>query len=111
MNNLNDLHPHAPIPAPDVNQQHPITGQPLILAAMSLTSNSAVIAEIRWDQNIDDEYFADCVFPDATLTVLYYFDQVFTSRVTTKKKLFFFLFALNQKKIYRPSRPIFFPKS
>ena len=69
MNNLNDLHPHAPIPAPDVDQQHSITGQPLIPAAMSLTSNSAIIAEIRRDQNIDDEYFADCVFPDATLTV------------------------------------------
>jgi hypothetical protein len=45
-----------------------------------------------------------------TPTLLYYFDQVFTSRVTTKKN-YFFIFALNQKKIYRPSRPIFFPKA
>ena len=41
--------------------------------------------------------------------LLHYFDQVFTSRVTMKKN-YFVLFALNQKKIYWPSRPIFFPK-
>ena len=64
-----DLHPHSPIPLPDVDQQHPVSGLPLIPATMSLNSNSAVIAKIRQDQNIDDQYFADCIFPDATLTV------------------------------------------
>ena len=36
---------------------------------MSLTSNSAVIAKIWQDQNLADDYFADCKFPEATLTV------------------------------------------
>jgi hypothetical protein len=69
MNNASQIHPHAPIMPADVNQQHPITGQQLISASMSLNSNSAVIAELRQDQNITDEHFADCIFPDATLTV------------------------------------------
>ena len=69
MNNPNELHPHPPISPADVEQQHPITGLQLIPAAMSLTSNSAVVAEIRQDQNLTDDYFADCTFPEATLTV------------------------------------------
>jgi len=69
MNNPNDLHPHPPIPSADVEHQHPVTGLQLIPSAMSLTSNSAVVAEIQQDQNLADDYFADCTFPEATLTV------------------------------------------
>jgi len=49
MNNLNNLHPHPPILSADVEQMHPITGLQLVLAAMSLISNSTVIAEIQQD--------------------------------------------------------------
>jgi len=42
--------------------------------------------------------------------VLYYYDQSFTS-LSYPKKNYFFLFALNQKKNFRPSRSNFFPKS
>jgi hypothetical protein len=41
--------------------------------------------------------------------ILYHFDRMFTSRITAGKN-YFFLFVLNQKKIYRPSRVSFFPK-
>jgi len=44
------------------------------------------------------------------LGLLYHFDRSFTSRITLEKN-YFFLFALNQKKIYRPSRTKIFPKS
>ena len=62
MNNTSQIHPHMPISPADVNQQ-------LIPASMSLASNSAVIAELQQDQNITDEFFVDCIFPDTTLTI------------------------------------------
>ena len=46
----------------------------------------------------------------ALITLLYYFDRSFTSRITSEKN-YFFIFVLNQKKIYRPSRSSFFQKS
>ena len=64
-----EFHPHPPIPPSGVDLHHPITGQSLVPTAMSITSNSAVIAEIRQDQNIADEFFVDCVLPEATLTM------------------------------------------
>ena len=43
--------------------------------------------------------------------VLYQFNRLFASRITSKKKPFFILFILNQKKFYWPSRAsFFFPK-
>ena len=46
----------------------------------------------------------------AVVLVLYHFDRMFTSRITPKKN-YSVLFALNQNKIYRPSRASFFQKS
>ena len=43
------------------------------------------------------------------ILVLYHFDRMFTSCITPEKN--YFLFALNQNKIYRPSRVIFSQKS
>lgn len=60
-------HPHAHVTGQSGYVQHPITGELLNPALISLSSNQGLITDLNHDPMIQDQYYARVVLPTATM--------------------------------------------